>query len=77
MVFFLCVVEGRVILDGKSHGTELETIEAEPEYEGEQVYRSAWQVARDFVRESRYQHFPGYGYYLKGSIPKMWAGLDS
>lgn len=67
MQFYLSADEsGHVILDVVVHGTLIDHVDADPEYEGGSVYRSAWQVARDRVSECSYICRPGYGFYLKG-----------
>lgn len=58
--------DGRIILDEVVHGFPIEALNAEPEYEGDFIYRSAWQVARDQVSECAYIFRAGFGYYLKG-----------
>lgn len=57
--------DGRVILDEVMHEPLIETVDATPEYEGERIYRSAWQVARDQISEYPYRHEYGFGYFLK------------
>jgi hypothetical protein len=49
-------------------GAALDTIEAEPEMFDGEIYRSAWQAARDQVPEDKFWHCPGWGWF------EMWAG---
>lgn len=68
MLFYLTSDNtNRVFLDAKSSWGIIKEIEAFPEYEGNVITRSAWQVARDYVNEFDYFHEPGYGYFHKTS----------
>lgn len=57
--------DGRVILDTVMRGAPIDAIDAEPEYEGDEIVRSAWQAAREQISEYAYRHEYGHGYFLK------------
>lgn len=65
MLFILSVNhKGRIILDTVKHGGTLRHIEAEPEMDGDDVVRSAWQAARDEMPWYAFHHEYGHGYFL-------------
>lgn len=71
MVFYLTFDDtNRVFLDTSPCWGTIDTIDADTEYDGGEVVRSAWQVAREKVEEHRYFREYGHGYFRKASDGK-------